>query len=277
MATFPERGLAWLNATLVTIADAVLAPMLSWSPLATLAIISLITAVVLLPVVARTSNQRGIRATKRAIQAALFEIRLFGDDPLAVLRSFGEVLRLNVRYLGLSLVPLLWLIVPLALVMPQLEAFFGYGGLRLGAPVLLTVERSTADSTPITITAPPQIRVETEAVALMGSNDVVWRIVPTERGAFTLSVHDGDRLIEKTVAVDNAPARKSPRRAQGLVNQLVYPSEPPLPDGSITAVTVRYPEPALEVMGWHVHWLIAYGAMSMLCALILAPRFGVTL
>ena len=262
----------------VAVADAVVAPMLSWSPLASLVIISLVTAVVLLPVIARTSDQAGIRATKRAIQAALFEIRLFGDDPVAVLRSFAEVLTLNVRYLGLSLVPLLWVLVPLALVMPQLEAFFGYGGLRLGVPALLTVERSTADSTPIAITAPPHIRVETGAVALMGSNEVVWRIVPTERGAFTLAVNDGDRVIGKTVVVDNAPARKSPRRSQaGLLNQLLYPSEPPLPAGPITGVTVRYPGPGLEIFGWHVHWLIAYLAMSMVCALILAPRFGVTL
>jgi hypothetical protein len=262
----------------VAVADALVAPMLSWSPLASLAIISLMTAVVLLLVIARTSNQAGIRATKRAIQAALFEIRLFGDDPLAVLRSFTEVLKLNVRYLGLSLVPLVWVLVPLALVMPQLEAFFGYRGLSLGVPALLTVARSTADSTPLAITAPPQIRVETGAVALMGTNQVVWRIVPTERGAFTLTVKDGDRLIAKTVVVDNAPVRKSPRRLQaGVFNQLLYPSEPPLPAGPITAVTLRYPGPGLEIFGWGVHWLIAYGMMSMVCALILAPRFGVTL
>jgi hypothetical protein len=267
-----------VNAVLTAMADAVLAPLLSWSPLASLAIVSLITAVVLLPIVARTSNQPRIRATKRAIQAGLFEIRLFGDDPVAVLRSFADVLKLNVRYLGLSLAPLLWILIPLALVMPQLEAFFGYGGLSLGVPALVTVERSGADTAPITIAAPPQIRVETGAVALTGSNEVVWRIVPTERGAFTLAVRDGDRSIEKTITVDNAPVRKSPRRLQaGMLNQLLYPSEPPLPAGSITAVTVRYPGAGLEVFGWRVHWLIAYGTMAMACALILAPRFGVTL
>ena len=278
MATFPERALASLNAVLAAAADALLAPMLSWSPLASLATIALVTAVVLLPVIARTSNQPRIRATKRAIQAGLFEIRLFGDDPLAVLRSFAEVLKLNVRYLGLSLVPVLWVLIPLALVLPQLEAFFGYGGLNLGAPAIVTVVRSAADSTALTISAPPQIRVETEAVTLVGSNEVVWRIVPTERGAFTLAVHDGEQLIEKTITVDNAPARKSPHRLQaGVVNQLLYPSEPPLPAGPITAVSVRYPAPGLEIFGWSVHWLIAYGLMSMVCALILAPRFGVTL
>lgn len=278
MATFPERALASLNATLAAVVDTLLVPLLSRSPLLTLAVIALVTAAVLLTVVARTSNQAGIRATKRAIQAALFEIRLFGDDPVAVLRSFGDVLKLNARYLGLSLVPLLWMVIPFALIMPQLEAFFGYNGLAPGASTVITVERSSVDMTPITIAVPPQFRVETGAVVLTGSSAVVWRVVPTERGAFTIAVQDGDRLIEKTITVDNAPARKSSRRLQaGLLNQLLYPSEPPLPAGSIAAVTVRYPEGGLEVFGRHVHWLIVYGALSMVFALVLAPRFGVTL
>jgi hypothetical protein len=267
-----------VNAALTAIADAALAPMVAWSPLLSLAFVSLITALVLLPVIARTSNQARIRETKRAIQAGLFEIRLFGDDPLAVLRSFADVLRLNARYLGLSLVPLLWMAVPLGLVMPQLEAYFGYGGLTPGAPTLITVERSPAGTGPLTLTLPPQIRGETEAVPLLGSNDVIWRVVPLERGAFTFAVQHGGDRIEKTITIDNVPARKSPRRVQsGLIDQLLYPSEPLLPAGPIAAVSVRYPAPGLEVFGMHVHWLIAYFAMSMACALFLAPRFGVTL
>ena len=67
------------------------APLLSLPPLAACAIISLVTAVVLLLVIARMSDQARICARPSgAIQAALFEIRLLADDPLAVLRSFAR-------------------------------------------------------------------------------------------------------------------------------------------------------------------------------------------
>ena len=116
--------LATLNSTLVWLGDWLLWPLLGLPPLVSLLIVSLATAVVMLPVIARTSNQARIAATKRRIHAALFEIRLFNDDPRAVLRSLGDALTANAVYFGLSLVPLLWMGVPLALVIAHLQSCF---------------------------------------------------------------------------------------------------------------------------------------------------------
>src|SRR4051812_31972360 len=182
---------------------------------------SLITGAVMVFVIARTSNQARIVATKRAIQAALFEIRLFGDDPAAVLRSFGDVLRLNARYLGLSLVPLAWVAIPLAFVIPQLDAFYGYSGLVAGEPAIVSIERAGSSDGALTLIAPPEVRVDTDAVTLAGANEVVWRIVPAETGEFIMTVQDGDRRIDKAIAVSERAVRRSPRRLQGgIVSQL---------------------------------------------------------
>ena len=68
------------------------------------------------------------------------------------------------------------------------------------------------------------------------------------------------------------------RVAAGLVDQVLYPSEAPLPgDSHIAAITVAYPEPGMDVFGWKLHWLIVYGLLSMACAFPLARRFGVTI
>jgi hypothetical protein len=289
LATLPQRALAGINAALTWLFDAAFVLLGALPPLAGLLLVSLVTSAVMLLVVARTSNQPRMAATKRAMHAGLFEIRLFNDDLVAILRALGEVLTQNGRYLLLSLVPLLWMIAPLVLVIAQLQAFYGYAGLEVGQPVLVKAERREGAGSAATgrgdrgagpaLDAPPEIRVETAAVQLVGSNEVLWRIVPTAPGAFTLTVREGARTATKTVLVSDAVARRSPLRvAPGLVDQLLYPSEPLLDDESpVTSIIVAYPEPGIDVLGVGVHWMILFFVVSMAGAFVLAKRFGVTL
>ena len=274
-----------MNAVLVSTSDLAFVLLGALPPLVTLLAVSLVTGAAMLLVVARTSNQSRMAATKRAMQAGLFEIRLFNDDLRAVLRALGELLRQNLRYLGLSLVPLAWMALPLVLLMAQLQAYYGYDGLAPGQAALLQAELRQApgaDGVPSeapVLEAPESIRVETSAVQLAGSNEVLWRIVPTAEGAYTLTIRQGDRSVTKTLQVSNGPARRSPfRMSPGLLDQLLYPSEPPLPaDGPVTQITVTYPEPGLAIFGWRIHWLIVFVALSMAAAFILAKRFNVVL
>src|SRR5436190_24142741 len=120
--------------------DLLLAPLRTTPPFVALAIVSLVTAILLLLVVRATSNQAAIGAAKRQIHADLFEIRLFNDDLLAILRAQMSIIRHNATYVRLSLVPMLWTIVPLAFVIAQLQAHFEYSGVEIGHSVLVTAE-----------------------------------------------------------------------------------------------------------------------------------------
>ncbi len=274
-----------MNGALVAAFDAVLGPLMGLPPLVSLLIVSLVTAAAMLVVVARTSDQRAMTETKRGIQAALFEIRLFADEPRAMLRAFGEVLLGNGRYLLLSLVPLVWMAVPLVLVIAQLQAFYGYAGLRPGEQALITVRLTSGSGTSVgasialVLEAPAEVGLETVAVQMEGSNEVVWRIRPRTEGAYTLTLRDGGTAVTKSLRVSHAPGRRSPMRvAAGLADQVLYPSEAPLPDDSrIAAITVAYPEPGIDLFGWKLHWMIVYGLVSMACAFALARRFGITI
>jgi hypothetical protein len=192
-------------------------------------------------------------------------------------------LRHNAIYLRLSLVPLVWMAIPLALVVTHLHPFYGYTGLMPNTAALVNVQLRTAHDrrlpANVALEAPPEIRVETDAVRLASSNEVLWRIVPTAAGNYTMTVRIDSATVAKTLHVSEAPARRSPRRvAPGLTDQLFYPSEQPLPEDSpITAITVRYPELGLSVFGVRVHWMVIYAVLSMGCAFVLARRFGVTL
>jgi hypothetical protein len=277
LATFPERAVAAINTALVAVFDAALAPLLRLPPLAGLLVISLITAVVVVVVMRRVSDQARLRATRRRMQAALFEIRLHADDPVAVLRSFGDVLIQNAIYLRLNLVSLLWLIVPLSLMVAQLQAFYGYSGLRPGEPAVITLQSDREAA--VTLEAPGAIRIETEPVRLIGTATTVWRIVPVEAGSFVVTTRNGSSTVTKTIVVGDRPARRSPIKVKGdLERQLLYPSEPLIPaESGIASIAVDYPEGLVDLFGWPVHWLIVYGLFSLLAALLVSRRLGVTI
>ena len=240
MATFPEWALAGLNGALVWLGDWLLPPLIALPPLAGLLIVSVLTAVAMLPVIARTSNQARIAETKRRIHAARFEIRLFNDDPRAVLRALGDALRANAIYFGLSLVPLLWMGLPLALLIAHLLSIYGYSGLETGKAALVKVvlrESSGARELPaITLDAPAAIRIESTAVRLTAANEVLWRIVPTTPGDYDLTIRAGSDADTKTVHVSDRVARRSPIRVSAsLVDQFLYPAESPLPSRGRTS------------------------------------------
>lgn len=289
--------MAALNAVLDALFDALLRPLAVLPPLASLAVVSLVTAVVMLLVVRRTSNQRALDEVKRKIHAALFEIRLFNDDLRAIFRAQGEMLRHNLTYLRLSLVPMLWMIVPFVLVIAQLQFHYGYDGLRIGQPVLLTahlrpnaaIGRPDAVRPPAgdndrggdvaTLDAPPGIRPGTDAVWFPAAQDVIWRITPDALGDYDVRLHVGGQTFTKTIHVSSRVARRSPSRlAAGFVNEILYPAEPPLPsDAPFTSISVAYPERDIDVFGWRMNWMIVFFVLSIVFAFALRKPFGVTL
>ena len=133
-----------INAVLARAFDALLAPFRQLPPIVGLAIVSLATAIAMLLIFRRTSDQRRLAAVKRQIHAALFEIRLFNDDLRAIFRAQGEILRHNLTYLRLSVVPMLWMIVPLVLGIAQRQVHYGYGGLTPGERLPPGLKPSTA-------------------------------------------------------------------------------------------------------------------------------------
>ena len=266
-----------LNSILDPMFDVLLRPLALLPPLAGLALVSLATAIAMLLVVRGTSNQRALEDVKRQIHAALFEIRLFNDDLRAIFRAQGDMLRHNATYLRLSLVPMLWMIVPLALVIAQLQFHYGYQGFETGRPVLLTAHLRSSERA--TLEAPRGIRVDGDAIWFPAASDVVWRITPEARGDYVLTLRIGSGAFTKTIRASTGLARRSPERlTAGFVNEFLYPAEPPLPaDGPVESIRVAYPERDIDVLGWKLNWMLVFFVLSIVFAFALRKPFGVTI
>jgi hypothetical protein len=270
-----------LNALLTAVADAVLGPLAGLPALAVIGGAALATALGVLGVMRLTSNQAALAGVKRRIQAGLLEMRLYNDDLRGLVRAQGEVLRHNLRYVGLSLVPLAVTALPLTLAIAQLQAWYGYTGLAPGVPTTIT---AGVDGT---LTALPAL--EAPALELLGPpryfptrREVVWRVVPRQPGPSTARVvTSGGTAVEKTVHVagGDTTARRSPSRDRAaFVPQLLYPSEAPLPeDAGLSTVRVPYPDRTLRVAGVDMHWLVVYLVLTIVFVLGLRGPLGVVI
>ncbi len=287
-----------MNALVGRAVDFLLFPFRQLPPIAGLAAVSLASAVALLLIFRKTSDQARLAAVKRQMRAAIYEIRLFNDDLRAIVRAQAEILRHNLTYLRLTLVPTLWILVPLGLLIAQLQFHYGYGGLRPGHPVLVKAQLRNAvvnrGPDPVRVLgrlsapeggrvalldAPDAIDVLTPAVWFPATGEVIWRISPKTPGAYELQVRADGESFSKTLRVSDEVVRRSPARLErGFLNQLLYPAEPPLPEGAaVTAITIAYPRAEIRVLGWELHWMIVYFGLTMVFAFALRKQFNVTM
>ena len=271
--------MALLNAALARATDLVMTPFSGLHPLIGLSVVSLATAVVMLVIFRRTSNQQKLVAVKRSIHAGVFEIRLYNDDFRAILRAQREILRDNAKYLWLSVVPMVWVILPLVLVIAQLQFHYGYAPIQPGDRVLLKAQLRGAAADEVSLDAPDDVRLDTPAVWLPAVREVVWRLEPKRPGRHDLTLRVGQQQYVKTFQVGGSVVRRSPvRLEQGWLNQLFYPSEPPLPaDGPVAAISLSYVEHDLPVFGWDLNWMVVYFVLSLAFAFVLKKPLGVTI
>jgi hypothetical protein len=253
--------------------DALLDPVERLPPLAGVAVIACLTAIGALLVIRITSNQARLAHVRRGLQAGLYEIWLFRRDVRAMWRAVGEVARLNVTYVRLSLMPALWMAVPSLLLVANMQTHYAHSGLVVGQPTLVKVQLSSPAETagPPTprLAAPAGLRVETPAVWIPSLRELVWRIVPERPGVYDLTIGIGDVTVSRTVAVAGAATRSSPLPDVGVVR---VSSSPP-----IEAVSVTYPRAGILIFGHAVHWSVPFIALTAVFAWALRRRFGVTL
>lgn len=270
-----------LNTLMGRTLDVLLSPFRSLPPLVGLSVVSLVTALGVVLAYRVTSNQQGLADVKRRMAAALFEIRLFSDDLPAVFRAQAELLWHNLTYLRLSFVPMLWMIVPIAILVAQLDARYGYVGLKPGEPVLLKVALRSgvaADSGVAALEAPPQVRVLTPAVWFPASNEVVWRIRPEVQGEYELTARIGSETLTKRVDVTDQVVGRAPVRvAPGFWEEFMNPGERPLPAGATaTAISIPYARRTIRILGWDADWLWAFFILSTIMAWLLKKPLRVT-
>ena len=218
---------------------------LGWSALAGLTAISIGCAVAALLVFRRFSDRQAVARAKNLSQAHLLEIRLFADEPREVLRSERALLVDQLRLMVLFARPLLILVLPMVLLLAELEGVYGRVPLRPGEAAVVTVKSAARE---ISLKAPRGIVVETPPVRVVHDGEVSWRIRPLRPASGRLEVREDGRVLTSPIAA-----------GWGLNWNFANPFE--------HGIGISYP--AATVMG--LPWLVWFLGIALIAGLLGRP------
>jgi len=199
----------WIfNSAFGKIFNALFLPFRGMSPWVGMILISFLTGLLMLFVFKWTSNQQGIQKVKNRIKAHLLELRLFKDSLSQSLRSQGNILRCNLTYISYSVKPMLVMIIPLILILIQLNFWFGYESLKPNESVILKIKLAEDQNpleTQIAVHPSSGLVMETPPLRIEESQEINWRFSATQEGIqqFTVTIN-GETVIKK-VSVAQKP------------------------------------------------------------------------
>jgi len=227
-----------------------------------------------------TSDQKAIARAKDQLKAHLLAVRLYRDQLHVVMGAYGKVLHGTGRYLRLAFKPLLYVIIPITILIVQLDRSLGLTAIQAKAPFLLTVRTSAADAVNnISIELPTEFESDAPPVHVSAENEVVWRLVANREGSYEIKIIADGQTATKTVCVSSQLARVSPIRLRDHFWERMFVSgEPALPDrGSVERITVDYPTRSipLGIGGYEMNWIWLFFILSMIAGFIFKEILGI--
>jgi hypothetical protein len=248
------------------------------SPLAIVVVLSIVIGLLMIVLFGYTSNQKAIKVAKDQLKAHLLAVRLFQDQLHVVMGSYGRILRGTVRYLKLAFMPLLYVIIPITLLIVQLDPYLGSTGIPVNVPFLATVRVSNPDAlNDVALELPTEIAMTAPAVHVPVAREIVWRLAASKEGAYELKVSEAGQSVTKTVHVSSELARVSPARLRGhFWDRMFSSTEFAIPDNSpIESITINYPERTIDIAGYEISWIWLFFILSMIAGFIFKELLGI--
>jgi hypothetical protein len=252
--------------------------MLSQAHTWTLTIVSIAAGFAMLWAFGQFSDQARIENAKRKVRAHLYAFRLYSDEPALIFRAQKQLLLWNGRYLGLMLRPMAVTIIPMVILLMQLDGVYGRRPLAPGEAAIVTVQLDNrSDLSRIMPSLDGRaVAVETPPVRIPEEHQVCWRVRATGAESGTVLLHIPGLGVAKEVQSGPALGYVPERRVASLLEWFRYPGERTLPGGAVQWIEVSYPPADLDVFGFAVNWLVWFCLVSILTMLLFRKRFGVT-
>ena len=190
----------------------------------------------------------------------------------------GYSVRDNLVFLRYALVPLLVMIVPVILIIVQLNLRFSSRPLEPGesATVRVVLNDPSVIDRGVVLEAPGGVRVETPGVRVPQLAEVAWRIRAERPGDYQLVIRAGDDTVKKELRVGESWGPTSSLRSSRLTDLLLYPGEPPLArSGAVKSVEITYRRLDLSIFGWSIDWLVCFFVLSIASGFAFRKVLGV--
>jgi hypothetical protein len=240
--------------------------------------LSVVVGLLMVLVFRYTSDQKAIRVAKDQLKAHLLAVRLFQDQLPVVLSSYGRILRGTGRYLRLAFRPLLFVIVPLTILVVQLDHYLGWTGLPTGEPFLIKARVSSADAlSTADLRLPEGLSTTAPPLHIPEDNEIVWRAVATKPGRYEINVGSFDKIFSKSVTISRGLERISLARLQGQVlERMLVSTEPALSaESPIRSIEVSYPARSISFLGLEWNWIWLFFVLSLAAGFLFKSILGI--
>lgn len=248
------------------------------SPLVIVILISVGIGLLMVLLFGYTSDQKKIKVAKDQLKAHLLAVRLYQDQLPVVMKTYGRIVRGTGRYIRLAFMPLLYVIIPITLLMVQVDRYLGWRPLQASQPFLVKVRTAGPDIlSDLNLLLPSEMSVSAPAVHIPADNEVVWRVVAARDGSYDIRVAAGGQTYAKQVVVAPEVSRISPVRLRDhFLERMLSSSESALPDKSpLQSIAVTYLPRDIQFAWLEWNWIVLFFVLSMIAGFIFKEILGI--
>ncbi len=249
-------------------------------------LISLVSAVIFLLIFKKTSNQQKITYHKDKVLGHVLQIPLYKDRFGLIFLSILNIVKHNILYIRQTLIPLLFMLVPLLILMVQINNRCGYEPLQPGRQFVIQAEVDADAGSEIleslSCETSPEIELETPALRIETEHAVFWRagIVEESSGGLPIiRIGNGSsgQSVERAVAITSRHRRFSPEKKRwSFWNAVFTNAEGFLPaDAPVSSITIQYQRAGYALLFWHVDAIILYFVFTLVFTFALKGVFQV--
>ncbi len=238
-------------------------------------IISALLGILLLVIFKYTSNQNAIACIRDDIKANILAIKLYKESSSVAFKSQVRIFIASFKLLFHSIVPMLFMIVPVSLILVQMGSWYQARPVRTGDdPVVVKMKLNNDNK------AWPDIKLQSQAeilntigpVRVLSTKEIYWKIKPIKNGYHSLIFQVGNKQYEKQLAAGDGFMRLSCKKpGQDIADIFLYPLEKHFPsDSAVQSISIGCPTRDSKIYGtdW---WLIYFFIASMIFALLFKP------
>jgi hypothetical protein len=258
-----------------TAVELALRPLDRLPPWLSVAVVAVLTGLLMLVVVKRTSPQGLIQRARDRMAASIYEMRLFLDAPGRVLKAQLRLIGWLVVYLLAMLPALVVLGPPLGLLYLHLETRHGLTPIEAPSTLIMRIELGPkVDGDQVEIDGGEAVRL-TAPLVFAGDEPAVYaRLHVSKPGNHQIEIRAGDVTVKKRIVADPAAARVAPERSRGLAHFWTFGHEPPLP-AAVPAIRLAHPASSASWLGLAIPWWLYWLGLATILALLLRRRFHV--
>ncbi len=228
-----------------------------------------------------STNQKKLATAKRHLLGHLYEMGLYQENLRVLFRIQGDLAKANLRYLSVTLPALVTLIVPVVLILAQLDSRFAHRPFLPRETALVTATVAAGQDElldDLTLLAPEAVAVETLPVRDYDARTITWRVRVLAEGTheLILTTSDGSRWTKQLAAGDGLPRLAANRERAGWHHALLNPAEAPLPkDSPVLNIALQLRARETHYAGIRLNWLVAFCILSLVFGFALKDLFKV--